>query len=102
MRAGYPPFAPGVVEDPAGVVEHLTHIDPAVGEFGAGRLDVADDELQTLARARLGRGDPIADDDRALRARRRELHLPEVRVGDVVDVLPKPQRLVEVFGPIDV
>jgi hypothetical protein len=37
-----------VVEHPAHVVEHLPHVDAAADELGAGRLNVNNDEVQTL------------------------------------------------------
>ena len=53
----------GVMEHPAGVMEHLAHLDTTVDQLGPGRLDIGDDELQTFSRARCGRGDPAAEDD---------------------------------------
>ncbi|MGW1554290.1 hypothetical protein [Streptomyces sp. NPDC002346] len=88
-----------VVEEPSGVVEHFTHPDVAAGEFRAGLLDAEDDEVQALERAGRGEGNPLAEDNRALGAGRRELHHPVVLVGDVVDVHPKSRRLVETLGP---
>src|SRR6266851_349542 len=58
-RAGYPPPGPGVVE-------YLAHLGAAAGELGPGRVDVGDGQLQAVCRARCGRGDPGAEDDRAL------------------------------------
>ena len=101
-RASHPSLGPGVVEHPARVMEHLAHLGAAAGQLGAGRLDVSHGELQALGRARRGGGDPGAEDDRALRARRCQLHHPEVRTGGEVGILPPPQRLIEVLGPVHV
>ena len=78
-RAGHASLGPGVVEDAAHVVEHLADLDPAARELGAGLVDVVDRELQTLAGAGRRRRDPLAEDDRAARARGRQLHHPVVR-----------------------
>jgi hypothetical protein len=37
-----------VGEDSSDVVEHLTHLDTPIDEFGAGCLDVVNDKVQTL------------------------------------------------------
>ena len=102
IRAGYASVVPGVVEHSDGVVEHLADLDAVVDELVAGRLDVEDDEVQALNRARHGRRDSVAEDDRGLRAGRRQLHDPEVLTGDEVGIQPPAQLLVEVLGPIDV
>ena len=44
----------GVVEYPAGVVEHLADLHAAAGQVGSGRLDVVDDQVQALCRTGLG------------------------------------------------
>jgi hypothetical protein len=90
----------GVVEHPTGVVEHLAHLDATVDQLGPGCLDIGDDELQTFSRARCGRGDPTAEDDRARRARRRQLHDPEAAVTGEIGVQAPPQRLIEALGPV--
>ncbi len=90
----------GVVEHPAGVMEHLAHLDTTVYQLRPGRLDIGDDELQTFSRARCGRGDPTAEDDRARRARRRQLHDPEAAVTGEIGVQALPQRLIEALGPV--
>ena len=46
-RPGHPVAVARVVEHAAGVVEHLADVDASVGQFGAGRLDVVHDQLQT-------------------------------------------------------
>ena len=46
-------------------MEHLTHVDAVSDELGACCLDVIDDEEQSLNRARHGRRDSLAEDDRA-------------------------------------
>src|SRR5919199_5477169 len=43
-----PALGSSVVEDPARVVEHLTHLDTPIDEFGTGCFDVVNDEVQTL------------------------------------------------------
>jgi hypothetical protein len=42
------------------------YVDAAAVELGAHRLAIDNDEVQTLNRARHGRRDPVADEDRAL------------------------------------
>src|ERR1700733_3097780 len=53
----------GVMEDAAGVVEHLADVDTVTGELGTRRFDVGDDELQAFRRARCSSGDVLAEDD---------------------------------------
>ena len=48
------------------------------------------------------RGDPRAEDDRALGARRRQLDHAEVRARGEVGVQPPPEAAVEVLGPVHV
>ena len=91
----------GVVEGAAGVVEDLAHVDAAGDQVVAGGVDVVHGEDRAVDRARLGRSDPLAEDDRRLRTGRSELYPPEVFVGDI-DIQAKSQFLVEALGPIDV
>src|SRR6516225_5029982 len=91
----------GVVEGAAGVVEDLAHVNPAGDQVVAGGVDVVHGEDQAVHRARRGRRDSLAEDDRGLRGRRRELHHPEVFMG-VVDVFTKPQCRIKALGTIDV
>ena len=58
--------------------------------------------MEPLRRPGLGRGDARAEDDRAWRARRRELDDPEVLADDDVGVEPPPQAHVETLGSINV
>ncbi len=55
-----------------------------------------------MRRTGRGRGDPGAEDDRAGRPRRGQLHDPEILAGGEVGILPPTQRLVEVLGPVHV
>ena len=71
-------------------------------ELVAGRVDVGHRQDQAVDRARLSGGDPLAEDDRARRAGRRQLHDPVAVAAGVVDVLAESQPLVEILGPIDV
>src|SRR3954449_13208539 len=84
-------------------VERLARLDPALDQFGASGLDVGDDEVKTLQRARFRGADALADGDRACRPGRRQLHDPEVVAGTMVDVQCESDLLgVEVLGPVDV
>jgi hypothetical protein len=55
-------------EAATGFVERLTHLDAAREEFVAGGLDVVHRQEQPVERARLGGGDAVAEDDRAVRS----------------------------------
>ena len=101
VRAGDPSLGAGVVEDPAGVVEHLTDGDAVADELGPGRLDIGDGQ-QVVGGAGRGGGDVRSEDDGAGRPGRRELHDPETVLADEVGVEAPPQRLVERLGPVDV
>lgn len=64
-RARYPVLRPGVMEDAAGVVEHLADLGSAGGERGAGRVDVAGEQLQALRGTGPRGGYSGAEDDGA-------------------------------------
>src|SRR5262245_8128288 len=84
-------------------VADVADLDAAADELVPGGLDVGDDEVEPLRRARLGARDPDPERDRARRARRRELDDPELVAGLVVDVEPEPGLLlVEPLGAVDV
>ena len=83
-------------------MEHLAHVGAVGDELGARGLDVGDDEERSLNRARHGRRDPLAEDDRARRAGRCQLHRPPVVTDGEIGVQPPPQALVEALGAIDV
>src|SRR5258708_7977984 len=65
IRAAEAAFRAGMVEYTADVVEHVAHLDTALDELGARRLDVGHDEMEPLGRARHGRRDSRAQDYRA-------------------------------------
>src|SRR5262245_10559021 len=67
-------------------VEDLADVRPAFDELGTRRLDVGDDQVQALDRARRCFGDSLPDADRAPRAPRRQLDDAELIAGTVVDV----------------
>jgi len=53
----------GVVEGAAGVVENLAHVDAAGDQVVSGGVDIVHRQDRTVDRARLGRSDPLAEDD---------------------------------------
>jgi hypothetical protein len=57
----------------AAAVEHFADLDAATEQFGAGGLDVGNDQVQTLGRTRRRGGYILTEDDRPPRARWREL-----------------------------
>jgi hypothetical protein len=65
----------------------------APASSAADRVDVGDDQVQSLRGSRYGRGDPGFEDDRAHRAQRCQLHHPEVLTCGVVGILPPAQCL---------
>jgi hypothetical protein len=65
------------------VVEHLAHLDAAREEFAASCVNVVHRQHQPVDRARPGRDDPFAEDDRRLRSRRSELYAAKVFIRDV-------------------
>src|SRR5262249_9402040 len=83
-------------------VEEVADVDPALVQLGTGRLDVVDDEGRRLRRPGCGGGQTLADDDRARRPRRSQLHDAEVLVGLCVDVGAEAGLLVEGLGTVDV
>src|SRR5215203_5996210 len=82
----------GGVQDPPEILD-LADVHPAVGELGARRVDVRDDQVQALDGARRRVDDPGPYCDRAGRAGRRQLHDPKVVPGTVVEVLIEPGLL---------
>src|SRR5271166_4178691 len=86
----------------AGVVERLADRDPATKQLFAGGLDVGDDQVQALGGAGRRRGDVLAEDDRATRARRRELDHAEVGAVVVVGVETPPEPPVELLRSVDI
>ena len=74
-------------------MEYLADLGAAAGQLGSGRLDVFHHQLPAVSRTRRGRGDSGPDDDRARRARRCQLHHPEVRTGGQVGILLPPSAL---------
>src|SRR5215213_3294479 len=91
----------GVVEGAGGVVEDLAHVDAAGDQVVPGRVDVVHGEDQTVPRARDGRRDSVAEDDRGFRVVRRNLHAAEV-AGRDVDVEPPAEILVERLRAVNV
>jgi hypothetical protein len=81
---------------------HVAHRRAMCEQLGARRDDVGHDEIQCLNRAWHGRGDSLAEVDRARRAGRRELDYPKLITPDEVGVKPPAQAAVEAFGAIDV
>jgi hypothetical protein len=90
-----------VVEDSAGIVEDLAHVDTVFDEFGAGRLDVGHHQHSSLMGASRFGGDAATENDRARRARRRQLDDAKIVSADNVGIKPPIQSLVEVLGPIN-
>src|SRR6267378_2982733 len=83
-------------------VEHLADPGTTGDELVACSLDLGDDQVEALGRARRGRRDVRAELDRAPRAGRRELDDPEAIIESEIGVQPPPQALVEALGAIDV
>src|SRR5262249_23700169 len=90
-----------MVEHTAGIMEQLAHLDTAIDEPGAGCRDIGQDEMESLCRARPGRGASLAEDDRAGRARRRELDDPNLAIPGEVSVESPTQAAVKALGTID-
>src|SRR5580658_10390062 len=86
----------------AAVVKHLGYVDAERDNLGPRSLDVGDDQVQTLGRAGCRRGDVLAEDDRAPRARRRELDYAEVFTVVVVGVEPPTEPSVELLCAVDI
>src|SRR5215470_10443552 len=99
-----PPKQVGLVR--AGVnaiaVEHLTDLDASTKQLGASGLDVGDYEIEALSGAGCRRGYILAEDDRAPRARRRELDHSEVVIVGVVCIEPPSEPGVELLGTINI
>ena len=86
----------------AAPVPDLADVRAVADQVVAGGLDVVDDQVHVLHRARRHRRQPHPELDRGRRARRGELHDPVVLVDREVGVEPPPEALVERLGAIDV
>src|SRR5919112_5345522 len=84
----------------AGAVERLADLHAATEQLLASSLDVGNDEVQSLGGARCRRGHVLAEDDRVLGARRRELDHAPVVTGGEVGVEPPAQTSVELLCAI--
>src|SRR5262249_50537037 len=82
-------------------VEHLADLDPTSVQFPACSLDIGDDQVQALRRARRGRGDLRPELNRTARSGRRELHDPEAVVEGEVRVEPPPEARVKLLRTLD-
>ena len=90
----------GAVEGAAGVMEDLAHLDAVSDQLLSGGVEVVHGE-EAVRRARLGRRDSLAEDDRRFRVVRRHLHGVEAVARDV-GVEPPAEILVERLRAIDV
>ena len=84
------------------VVERLADGDAAPTQVFAGGLEVGDDQVEALGGAGHRRGDVPAEDDRATRARRRELDHAEIGAVVVVGVEPPPEARLERLRPVNI
>src|SRR5213078_5098360 len=94
--------APRLLEARGPRLLNLADLDAAVDELGPDGVDVLDDEDQPRHGPWLSRRAALAELDRALRVRRRELDGPDVVADDQVDVEPPSEALVEALRPIDI
>src|SRR6202042_214639 len=83
-------------------VGQLTKFGAASDQFLASSLNVGDDQVKALSRARHCRRHLRAELDRAPRARRRELDDAETVVKWEVGVQPRPKLLVELLRAIHI
>lgn len=83
-------------------MEHLANLDTTSNKVFAGRLNIGNDQIETLSRARRGRRYLRAELDRAPRAGRRELDDPESGVEWEICVEPPPKLCVKRFRAIDI
>src|SRR5262245_29641161 len=93
---------PAVDEAFRTTVKQCAHVSATIDELGTRRLDVGNDEIEILRRARHGRRDSLAEVDRAGRAWRRELYDPEIVTPGDIGVEPPTQAAVKALGAIDV
>ena len=83
-------------------MEHLTDLDTAGNELFARSIDIGNDQVETLGRARRGRRYLRAELDRAPRAGRRELDDPESVVEWEICIEPPPKLCVKRFRAINI
>src|SRR5215469_7298172 len=100
-----PPKQKGLVRSgvyAVGGMEYLADLDTAATQVVAGCRDVGDDQVKSLGAAGGCRGDVLAEDDRARRARRRELDHAVIVAGGKVGIEPPTQAAIKALGAIDV
>ena len=81
MQSAAPPFR--------AVVEEFANLDSGGDQLVPGGDDVGNDQ-ECFGRTGSGRGDVLAEMDRATGARRRELKQAEIIAGGAVNVEPPP------------
>jgi hypothetical protein len=83
-------------------VENLAGLDAATEQFVPCRLDVGDDQVQALSRARARRRDVVAEDHRAPGAGRRELDPAPVATSGEISVESPPEPCVKLLRAVDI
>src|ERR1700686_4030620 len=83
-------------------MEHLTDLDTAGNELFASSVNIGNDQVETLGRARRGRRYLRAELYRAPRAGRRELDDPESVVEWKICIEPPPKLCVKRFRAINI
>src|SRR5580704_8517426 len=83
-------------------VEHLADVRATADQLGARRIDVTDSEQQSLSGPGRRGGEALAELDRALRVRGRQLDYPEVLPEGDIGVQAPTEILVELLCPVDV
>jgi hypothetical protein len=67
--------------------------DTSLCKCGAYDVDVLHHQLHTLGGTGLAQWQPVTDDDRARRARRRELNYPHLFIGSDIVIEPEPDSI---------
>src|SRR5690349_24853688 len=102
MRTAQPSHFTGMMEYPTDVVKNLANLDTPLHELRARGHDIRYDKVKSLHGARFLRRDAGSKQNRAMRARRCEVHDPKLITLREIDVEPPAQPLVELLRAIDV
>jgi hypothetical protein len=87
---------------PGGVVEHLADSDALAEQLGTGGLNIGDDQVKALGRARRRGGDVFAEDDRTAGAGRRELNNAKVVAAVEISIEAPAELRVELLGAVHI
>src|SRR5690242_4131854 len=86
----------------AGIVKYLTHLDSTTPQVFARSINIRDDQVQSLRGPRSRRSYILSENDRASRARWRELQNPKILAVVEVRIEPPAKLCVELLRALNI